>query len=261
MYKSKFKKMKISENDEFEKNEPDWSYYKKEIERRFGKRGWNVFDNVKEYMSVKEFVDIVKNGIDDLIEYNGEYIYESSTQCIEEMLVEDGFDVSDISFNYSDEYNELVYAVEESANFNVEALVPYELFIYDDQFESQGMYSDEEYMDSSDYKGLRAEAKKFGFSDADFNEVWNNATYGGSGGVGIIVDAEDVYKLSTDQIKEIEGNVILYIRDSGNGSGHYVLGRKTKKLKFKNNKDLANNIDYGSYSLGDVFGTTDWTWR
>ena len=58
----------------------------------------------------------------------------------------------------------------------------------------------------------------------------------------------------------VDGDAILYIRDGYNGSGDYCMGKKFITIDYKNNKTAYENMDYGKYSLGDVFGTSDWSY-
>jgi hypothetical protein len=256
IFKSK-EKILLQEQDDAT---PNWKDLQKQVENRFRHQGWKVFEDVRESMSVSDFVIGLKKGFDEYIDGAMDFVSDVTFESAKEMIKDEGFDVNEIRDRFPEEFDDLRFAIESHANYNIEDLCPSEIFIYDDKYESQGIGSGEHFEEDPDYKRMIVEAKKYGFTDKDVFEVWNNASYGGVGGIGIIAEGGDIYKYSTKQLKTLSGNVILYIRDSMNGSGHYALGTKIKVLKFQNNKDLANNIDYGSYSLGDVFGTRDWSW-
>lgn len=235
--------------------EPNWESLKKGI------RPWRIFEDVRESMSVKEFIEGIRDDFMELQDYNMDYISDVAYEGAEALLSDEGYDdIGEIRDKYPDEFQELVFAVEEAGQFNVDAFFNgMRLFVYDDTIESQGIYGDEE-SEADDKEKFSKEAKKYGFSDKDIAEVWDNATYGGVGGVGIIIDAEDLWKeWGQGSNVTLNGDAILYIRDSVNGSGHYVLGKKSKKITVPKAKVL-DRIDYGSYSLGDVFGTNDWNW-
>lgn len=46
---------------------------------------------------------------------------------------------------------------------------------------------------------------------------------------------------------------VIGIHDGGNGSGYYIIANGNPKFNIS-----EVELDYGSYSLGDVFGTGDW---
>ncbi len=269
-YKSRFKEAQENYSDESreswssdDKNieiiddeeylvEPDWKDIKKGI------NSWNVFEDVRDLMSVEEFIEGLEDNFNNLYESNLDYISETADRGVQVLLEDKGYDYEEVQEEFSDGNDELRFAVEDAMNWNVESIVPDDIFIKDDdEYEVSDMRDIEE--SSDEFEEMVKEAKKYGFSQKDVEDVWNNSSYSGMAGVGIIVEGKNLVDFASGLIKKLEGNSILYCHDNLNGSGYYILGKKFKELKMKL-KDIINNIDYGNYSLGDVFGTSDWAW-
>lgn len=90
------------------------------------------------------------------------------------------------------------------------------------------------------------------------------------GFVGSINDSDEVYLgiLCDNAIgdftvnSDISGKPILVSHDSINGAGNYEDGKgEHTAAPLKGAKDLLDRMDYGPYSLGDVFSTNHWDWR
>lgn len=231
-----------------------WAELKKEVSRYTN----DVFEIGRggDSMSVKDFVEGLKDGFESLWDLNIDYISDMENEVIKN-AVEEIIRDFDLELSYDDvqalpEFDDLLGEVK--INFNVEEIFPRSVFVTDPNeldcsFAAIGMT--DEPADSAEFK---QRALSNGFSEKDIAEVIVNATYGGVGGVGVICDTG-----KENMSGQAFGEMILYIRDAMNGSGMYVTG-KSKSLQFKDASDLADHIDYGSYSLGDVFGA-DWSWR
>lgn len=98
-----------------------------------------------------------------------------------------------------------------------------------------------------------------GLDLAKFKElVANGFDYDVQGFIGGIVDAADLLKAKIEDVGHIQvDQPIVAFHNGLNGSGYYVESKKPVSLDLK--KKLS--VDWGSYSLGDVFGARDWTWR
>ena len=232
---------------------------------------WDVFDNQSETFSIEQMINIIKNGSPDmayemnLMEYVGDQAYSMSQYWLEQNAQEEFEQLEDLDSSLANELqDEIRFKCEELANYNYP--LPSPLFITDPNTLRKG----DNYLQGPYYAGEEAKeelkivkklGKKYGFSDKDCEEVYMNSQ-GGNLGIAIITDEID--ELFQSAISEkginISGDCVLYIHDGLNGSGHYVI-RGTHTIKTKNAKELLNHIDYGSYSLGDVFGTNDWTWE
>lgn len=210
---------------------------------------WDVFDELDE-LDMKSAIKMIKDEgtyNDDLSIFVSDQAYEIASTIFKEHKIDQD--------KYSDEFDEVRYKVEENANYNWDKILPKVFFCDAKEEEFSGpVYSDTKETQTEEIKKLGKIGKKAGFTNEEIKKVYTNATYGGMGGVGIIGRVSGVLK------GEIEGEPILYIRDSMNGSGYYVIGRGEKKLKLSKNK-LLDLIDYGSHSLGDVFGTNDWIYK
>ena len=103
-----------------------------------------------------------------------------------------------------------------------------------------------------------------GLSKEKFAElVTNGMDMDVQGFIGIIVDAGELLKAMVDGVPSwnLVGNrsvsMIVALHNGLEGSGYYIESNPTITLHL--NKPLR--VDFGSYSLGDVYGARDWTWR
>lgn len=241
---------------------------------------WNVFDYQSETFSIEQMINIFKNGSPDmaydmrLMDYVGDQAYEMSKYWLEQNAQEEFEQLEELDSSLAYELqDEIRFKYEELANYNYP--LPSPLFITDPKslkgYESgKKYYAEDNYLQGPYYAGEEAKeelkivkklGKKYGFSDKDCEEVYMNSQ-GGNLGIAIITDEIDELfeSVMSEKSINISGDCVLYIHDGLNGSGHYVI-RGTHTIKTKNAKELLNHIDYGSYSLGDVFGTNDWKWR
>jgi nucleotide-binding universal stress UspA family protein len=223
---------------------------------------WDAFERGRSNnaMSVEDFIKGVKDGFSDLYESNNDYITDTAFEGVDYILKENGIDPEDYRDNHPEDYDELRFAVEEAMDFNVSEFFPRgELFVYDTtEFDAPEMYDLADYKESDEYQEFLTEAKKYGFTQEQFDKSLAEASYGGVGGVGVLVSPSDIDDLAAGREKSITGTPILYIRDRINGSGWVEFGKGSKEVTGPIDKI---QIDHGSYSLGDVFGSTEWAWR
>jgi len=241
--------------------EPDWKSLEKQLSNR--RNSFDVFD-YGDTLGVEEVVDALKNGSwDDVFDRVDDYVAETAGVIVNQLLQEEDFDINDVREQFTDELQNLFFKAEELADYNIEDIMPNELFFYDvDAIEIPDYTSlyteDGELVEEAEE--FISKAKKFGFSEKDAVSVIENSSYGGMGGVGIIVNGSDLAKAILNDNYKLTGDAILYIHDGYNGSGDYCIGKKLVTIDYKTNKIAYENMDYGKYSLGDVFGTTDWSY-
>jgi len=234
---------------------------------------WNVFDYNDRPMDVDDFVKSLKTGediSDDLSMDVSDNAFEMTSYWIKENAQEDFEKLEELDPTLAAELqDEIRFKYEENANYNFS--YPKPLFITDPDSligykKGSRYYAEDNYLagpynaddNSKELKLVIKFGKIYGFNEAECKEVYMNSQ-GGTLGIAIITDqvkelADAVHR---EMPLEIFGDAVLYIHDGMNGSGHYVI-KGQHGIKVKNAKDLISMIDYGSYSLGDVFGTTDW---
>jgi len=107
------------------------------------------------------------------------------------------------------------------------------------------------------------ELKKFykesGLNKDMFSElVCNGMDYDVQGIIGGIVDAGDILKamVEGDTTFQVDQTIVA-LHNGLVGSGYFVQPTGSIKLNLKEKMD----VDFGSYSLGDVYGTNTWAWR
>ncbi len=82
--------------------------------------------------------------------------------------------------------------------------------------------------------------------------------------IGGLVGVEEVIKamMSETPVAFHTGDVIVGAYDGLNGAGYFEHGSTKAHVGLVfGDKTNPIHIDWGSYSLGDVFGTKEWTWR
>ena len=229
---------------------PDWEALTKTI------RPWDIFDG-GESMKVSTMVKGLKEEppFSDTFDTT-EYVAETGEQGAAQILKDNGFDPEEVQAAYPDEYDELRFAVEAAGCFNIESKARSEV-----EFELAGMYSGGDEEEIKAREDFTLQAIQHGFTREEAVEVIENASYGGMAGIGVLADGGDTLKLGLQEPAEggckLSGQPILYCTDRMNGSGHYLLGKGSQDMAVTT---LAKAIDHGSYSLGAVFGTRDWSY-
>jgi hypothetical protein len=103
-----------------------------------------------------------------------------------------------------------------------------------------------------------------GLTEKRFEDlVANGYDYDVQGFIGEIIDASVLIQhmagLSASMTwKNRGGEKIVAFHNGLNGSGYFLPAPKAE-VGLDASKKME--VDFGSYSLGDVFGTRDWTWR
>lgn len=223
--------------------EPNWNELKKDI------WSWNIFEghSYRNNLSVESLIEFLESGMDMDSIVDMDYFSDTSWDITENILKDNDYDPIEIQEEYPDEFDELRFAVEEKANFNIEDILPTKVLVQIDEFELigpvDGGYKEGELEEFTSF------AKKNGFSEAEAKEVYENATYGGMAGIGCLVDDWD---LNYNNPK-VSGDKVLYIHDRMNGSGDFEITGETS-MSFSSPKELAKHIDYGSYSMEGIFG-------
>jgi len=103
-----------------------------------------------------------------------------------------------------------------------------------------------------------------GLTEKQFEElVANGYDYDVQGFIGEIVDASVLLQQMAGMIpsmtwKNRGGEKIVAFHNGLNGSGYFL---PTTHTKVGLDPAKKMEVDFGSYSLGDVYGGVDWTWR
>ena len=95
--------------------------------------------------------------------------------------------------------------------------------------------------------------------------VNNGFDYNITAFIGGIIDAEDLLRNmlngetgGSNDFVQVDETVVAFW-DGWNGAGYFV--RTEKRINLTLNKNDSLRVDFGNYSLGDVFGTNEWTWK
>lgn len=202
---------------------------------------WNVFQGYA-MMSLEDSINILKNNYDSLSIL--QLAKDSSYERAKHIFNQAGFDIEE----YPYEFDELCNHIEERANWNWGDIMPGPVFFRDPvEFE---IYSEAYEAKENQYEKFKIYAIRNGFNEIDAKETYSAAALGGMAGAGVIGYMNEALK------GKVHGASILYIRDSINGIGAYVI--KGKKRISAPPENLANLIDHGHYSLGEIYATTDW---
>jgi hypothetical protein len=223
-------------------DEPDWDGLKKRI------RPWKIWDDPRgDQMSMDFFIKYLQQGDEELL-IDPISFGEITHGNVDTMLQDDGFDPREVWEQYPDQFDELRFAIEDAAKYNVEDIAPLPFFV-----KIPGMADEPDPADEDYYDTAVQFAKANGFSEKDVDAIFSNETVESPLGIGIIVDSmENIFDKPT-----VSGTKVLFYHDRWNGSGYYV-EKGTESYTFKSGKALADSIDHGSYSLGAIFGTRDW---
>jgi len=203
--------------------------------------GWKVFED-HPVISLYDSINILKKNYDHIDLASS--VLSLSNEKAKDLLERNGFNIE----GYPEEFDELRQHIQGKAKWNWDEIMPGPVFFRDpEEFE---LYSDSYNVGENQYEKFKVCAIRNGFNDMDAKEVYSTANFGGMAGVGVIGYMHDAIK------GQVHGSAILYMRDSVNGIGSYVI--KGKKSISGNPEILADLIDHGHYSLGEIYGTTDW---
>jgi len=106
---------------------------------------------------------------------------------------------------------------------------------------------------------LKTFYKESGLNKDMFSElIRNGMDYDVQGIIGGIVDAGDILKamVEGDTTFQVDQTIVA-LHNGLVGSGYFVQPTGSIKINLKEKM----GVDFGSYSLGDVFGTNMWAWR
>ena len=225
----------------------------------------------------KNVVNAIEKGdpyefIDKLNEQNIDYFsdqeYQAYKECLKEFSQEweNPEEVMDEMENYSyfqDDFNEIY---EEREEDNWWALVSgLRLFVWNAE-NQVGLGWVEEEQDAETELAENEDLRNFlALSGLSEGQKWeliaNGFDYDVQGMIGVITDASDLLRAMigesyTQSSRNDEG--IVAFHNGLVGSGYY-LSTDNPKVWLDPKKKMV--VDFGSYSLGDVYGAADWTWR
>ena len=212
-----------------------------------------------------EFIDRL---YDQNIDYFSEQEYQAYKECQKEFAQEweNPDDILDGMENYSyfqDDFNEIYEEREEN---NWWALVSgLRLFVWNvDNQVSLGWIEEAQDAETElvENEDLRNFLNLSGLTESQKWEIIANGfDYDVQGMIGVITDASDLLKAMigepyTQSSRNDEG--IVAFHNGLVGSGYY-LPTDNPQVHLDPKKKMV--VDFGSYSLGDVYGAADWTWR
>jgi len=229
------------------------------------KRGFAVFDSNVESESVEKLSEIMskgQSGIDDytmnLQEMNFDFQYESFKATWNEFLRDEHIDTNKLPPSIKSEVEEEArMTYEENLDWNIEKMFEFDVLLKDGKqyelgYDGSVSTIDEDVPDSVSFKNR---ALKY-ISQEELNKILINS-YGGMGYFGMITSARDILDALRDDNKTITGSsLIIGVHDGMNGSGYFVRAEGKLEIDLK-----TAQLDEGSYSVGDVFGTREWNWR
>ena len=110
----------------------------------------------------------------------------------------------------------------------------------------------------ADNEELRNFLAQSGLSEGEKWElIANGMSYDVQGIIGGIVDAGDILNAMVNGNTSLQvDQTVVALHNGFEGSGYYI--KPTGSIRINPKKKM--NVDFGSYSLGDVFGTIDWFW-
>jgi len=213
---------------------------------------------------------------EDSRDYGYEEQYRSYQEAVKEFAKEWGEDPADVKkgMDSDDIFREIfdeIYEDREQFNWDIffgneEILVWNSNDAVHTGWIGDPQESTEEVKDNPELKKWAQYAIRF-ISDKQIGTIIDNGfDYDVTMFIGGIVNVADVIKAMMSQegrpVADHTGDVIVGAYDGLNGAGYFEHGttRAHVGLVF-GDKSNPVHIDWGSYSLGDVFGTNEWTWH
>jgi len=257
----------------------DWKEFVKGfLSRKFQRYDWNdTRDGPQGY--AKEVVEAIEKGdpfifIDAIADRSSDYAseqeYNSYREAVKEFAKEweNPAEIEEEMENYPyfrDDFNE-IYEEREEDNWWI-LLDGLNLLVWNTDMQFSLGWSDFPQDVATELKE-NPELDKFdrlsGLSKEQFAElVTNGMDMDVRGFIGIIVDAGELLRAMADGVHRwnLNGNrsmsMIVALHNGLEGSGYYIESTPTIGLDL----DKPIRVDFGSYSLGDVYGARDWTWR
>jgi hypothetical protein len=263
-----------SPDEEFRK---DWQEFVKGfLPNRFDRYSYeNARDGPQGY--AKEVVAAIEKGdpfqfIDAIAERSADWVLEQKYAAYQEAVKEFAKrwgDPEDVlrgmrDYPYFQEDFDIIYDERERDNWWI-LIEGLELLVWNTDMQFSLGWSDFPQDVATELKE-NPELDKFdrlsGLSKEKFAELVNNGMdMDVQGFIGIIVDAGELIRAMAQGEWTLTWNpmdrMIVALHNGLEGSGYYVESGPTIALDIK--KPLR--VDFGSYSLGDVYGARDWTWR
>ena len=228
-------------------------------------KGFDVFTNESGKLTVRELREIMRGGsdalegkVDKLRDNNEDIEYQMFKSTFRAFLSDNSVDEDIIGDEekFREEFECYV-------RWNIEKLFDFPVLLKDGKtYEVDYNGANNEINESiPEQKEFKDKALRF-ITDEQFNEILTNS-WDGSGFFGIIISGNFIIRAIKDK-KTIVGNsdMVVGIHDGFNGSGYY------KRIDLRKNeldKDREYGIrldeaelDWGKYSLGAVFGSSEW---
>jgi hypothetical protein len=263
-----------SPDEEFER---DWQEFVKDfLPKRFDRYSYeDTRDGPQGY--AKEVVDAIEKGkpfqfADAVTERSADWVSEQKYSAYQEAAKEFAKrweDLEDVlrgmrDYPYFQEDFDVIYDERERDNWWI-LIEGLELLVWNTDMQFSLGWSDFPQDVATELKE-NPELDKFdrlsGLSKEKFAELVNNGMdMDVQGFIGIIVDAGELLRAMAEGEWTLTRNrmdrMIVALHNGLEGSGYYVESSPTIALSIE--KPLR--VDFGSYSLGDVYGARDWTWR
>jgi hypothetical protein len=228
-------------------------------------KGFDVFTNESGKLTVRELREIMRGGsdalegkVDELRDNNEDIEYQMFKSTFRAFLSDNsvGEDVIGDEEKFREEFECYV-------RWNIEKLFDFPVLLKDGKtYEVDYNGANNEINESiPEQKEFKNKALRL-ITEEQFNEILQNS-WDGSGFFGIIISGDFIIRAIKDK-KNIVGNsdMVVGIHDGFNGSGYY------KRIDLRKNeldKDREYGIrldeaelDWGKYSLGAVFGSSEW---
>lgn len=231
-------------------------------------KGFDVFTNKSDKLTVRELRDIIKGGsdslegkIDELRDINEDIEYQMFKCTLRDFLSDNSVneDVVGDEEKFREEFECYV-------RWNIEKLFDFPVLLKDGKTYEVDYNGANNEIDESipEQKEFKDKALRF-VTEEKFNEILTNS-WGGSGFFGIIISGDFIIRAIKDK-KIIVGNsdMVIGIHDGFDGSGYYkrVDLRKNELEKDREYGIRLNEaeLDWGRYSLGAVFGSSEWEYN
>lgn len=254
----------VSEYDKsMEKLFEKWVIYLQKLD--VSHKGFEVFADKSDKLDIESLRDIIKGGsdvleekVDDLRDINEYAEYHMFKDTLGAFLCDEGVDE-----NVIDDEEKFREEFESHVLWNIEKLFDFPVLLrdartYEVKYNGVNNEIDESVQEQKEFK---YKALKF-ISKEQLEEILANS-WGGSGFFGIIISGKDIIEAINEKKRVVSGSeMVIGVHDGFNGSGYF------KKVNISKDRDgkvyrialYKSDLDFGNYSLGAVFGDTEWTW-
>jgi hypothetical protein len=228
-------------------------------------KGFDVFTDKSGKLTVRELRDIIRGGsdaleakIDELRDINEDIEYQMYRCTFRDFL--SGNSVDEDIIKDEEKFRE---EFECYVHWNIEKLFDFPVLLKDGKtYEVDYNGANNEINESiPEQKEFKDKALRF-INDEQFNEILTNS-WDGSGFFGIIISGNFIIRAIRDNMNVVgNSDMVVGIHDGFNGSGYYkrVDLRKNELDKDREYGVMLNEaeLDWGRYSLGSVFGSSEW---